>query len=75
MKVKEESEEVGLKLNIQKTKVMASGPITSYHGGEGRTRMNVRHVRFADFIPLAVIVLFGAGLILLNLLGIGYTMK
>ena len=29
MKVKEESEEVGLKLNIQKTKIMASGPITS----------------------------------------------
>ena len=29
MKVKEESEKVGLKLNIQKTKVMASGPITS----------------------------------------------
>ena len=29
MKVKEESEEVGLKLNIQKTKVMASGPISS----------------------------------------------
>ena len=28
MKVKEESEEVGLKLNIQKTKIMASGPIT-----------------------------------------------
>ena len=30
MKVKEESEEVGLKLNIQKTKIMASGPITSW---------------------------------------------
>ena len=30
MKVKEESEEVGLKLNIQKTKTMASGPITSW---------------------------------------------
>ena len=30
MKVKEESEEVGLKLNIQKTKLMASGPITSW---------------------------------------------
>ena len=35
MKVKEESEEVGLKLNIQKTKIMASGPITSWQiGGE-----------------------------------------
>ena len=30
MKVKEESEKVGLRLNIQKTKIMASGPITSY---------------------------------------------
>ena len=30
MKVKEESEKVGLKLNIQKTKIMASGPITAW---------------------------------------------
>ena len=30
MKVKEETEKVGLKLNIQKTKIMASGPITSW---------------------------------------------
>ena len=34
MKVKEESEEVGLKLNIQKTKIVASGPITSQTDGE-----------------------------------------
>ena len=35
MKVKEESENVGLKLNIQKMKIMASGPITSWQiGGE-----------------------------------------
>ena len=34
MKVKEESEKVGLKLNIQKTKIMASGPITSQHKNE-----------------------------------------
>ena len=35
MKVKEKSEKVGLKLNIQKTKIIASGPITSWHiGGE-----------------------------------------
>ena len=35
MKVKEESEKVGLKLNIQKTNIMASGPITSWEiGGE-----------------------------------------
>ena len=31
MKVKEESEKVGLKLNIHKTKIMASGPVTSWH--------------------------------------------
>ena len=37
MKVKEESEKVGLKLNIQKTKIMASGPITSWEiDGEQR---------------------------------------
>ena len=44
MKVKEESEKVGLKLNIQNTKIMASGPITSWQidGGTGET--------VADFI-------------------------
>ena len=36
MKVKEESEKVGLKLNIQKTKIMASGPITAWQI-EGKT--------------------------------------
>ena len=35
MKVKEESEKVGLKFNIQKTKIMASGPITSWQIGGG----------------------------------------
>ena len=35
MKVQEESEKVGLKLNIQKTKVMASNPITSWQIGNG----------------------------------------
>ena len=44
-----------------------------YHGGDGRTRMNVRHVRFVDFVPLALIIAFGAGLIMLNILAIGYT--
>ena len=34
MKVKEESEKVGVKLNIQKTKIMASGPITSWQIGK-----------------------------------------
>ena len=39
MKVKEESEKVGLKCNIQKTKIMASGPITSWeiYGGTVET--------------------------------------
>ena len=46
MKVKEESEEVGLKLNIQKTKIMASGPITSWQI-DGETMETVR-----DFIFL-----------------------
>ena len=35
MKVKEESEKAGLKLNIQNTKIMASGPITSWHNRGG----------------------------------------
>ena len=44
MKVKEESENVGLKLNIQKTKIMASGPITPWQI-DGKTMETVR-----DFI-------------------------
>ena len=40
MKVKEESEKVGLKLNIQKTKIMASGPITSWQDGETVERVS-----------------------------------
>ena len=42
MKVKEESEKVGLKLNIQKTKIMASGPITSWQI-DGETMKTVRY--------------------------------
>ena len=41
MKVKEESENVGLKLNIQKTKIMASGPITSWQI-DGETMESVK---------------------------------
>ena len=48
MKVKEESEKVGLKLNIQKTKIMASGPITSWQI-HGETMEPVR-----DFIILGL---------------------
>ena len=44
MKMKEESKKVGLKLNIQKTKIMASGPITSWQI-DGETMETVR-----DFI-------------------------
>ena len=49
MKVKEESEKVGLKLNIQKTKIMASGPITSWEV-DGETVETVETV--ADFVCL-----------------------
>ena len=45
MKVKEESEKVGLKLNIQKTKIMASGPITSWQI-DGETMEKVREFIF-----------------------------
>jgi energy-coupling factor transport system permease protein len=45
-----------------------------YHGGEGRTRLKVLHFRPADFVILSAFVLFGAGLILLNRTGIGYTL-
>ena len=48
MKVKEESEKVSLKLNIQKTKIMASGPITSWQI-DGETMGTV-----ADFILLGL---------------------
>ena len=47
MKVKEESEKVGLKLNIQKTKIMASGPITSWEI-DGETMETVRDFIFLD---------------------------
>ena len=48
MKVKKESEKTGLKLNIQKTKIMASGPITSWQI-DGETMETV-----TDFIILAL---------------------
>ena len=56
MKVKEENEKVGLKLNIQKTKIMASGPITSW-AINGETMGTV-----TDFIFLGFkIILVGGG--------------
>ena len=44
MKVKEESEKVGLKLDIQKTKIMASGPITSWE-----IRINLKNIQAVQF--------------------------
>ena len=47
MKVKEESEKVGLKLNIQKMKIMASSPITSWQiDGTGRHDLSFLNVEF-----------------------------
>ena len=45
-----------------------------YHGGEGRTRMKVRHIRFTDIIPLVILVMFGAVLVTFNVLKIGFTL-
>ena len=47
MKVKEESEKIGLKLNIPKTKIMASGPITSWQI-DGETMKTLRDFIFGD---------------------------
>ena len=55
MKVKEESEKVGLKLNIQKTEIMASGPITSWQIN-GETMETVR-----DFIFLGSKIIADGG--------------
>ena len=55
MKVKEKSEKVGLKLNIQKTKIIASGPITSWQI-DGETMKTVRDFNFLGFkITLQVV--------------------
>ena len=48
MKLKEESEKVGLKLNIQKTKIMASGPSTSWHI-DGETMKAVEDFTYLGF--------------------------
>lgn len=46
-----------------------------YHGGEGRTRLNVPRFRLSDGLAIAAVVLLGVGIFFLNRLGIGYTMK
>ena len=49
MKVKKESEKAGLKLNLQKTKIMVSGPITSWQI-DGETMETVTDFIFSDFL-------------------------
>ena len=56
MKVTEKREKVGLKLNIHKTKIMASGPITSCQI-DGETMETVRDFNFGDFFLLFSVVL------------------
>ena len=55
MKVKEESEKVGLKLNIQKTKIMASGPITSWQI-DGETEETVSDFNFGAPKSLQMVI-------------------
>ena len=50
MKVKEESEKVGIKLNIQKTKIMASGPITSWQIDRERVETAAEFILFGSRI-------------------------
>ena len=45
-----------------------------YHGGEGRTRMSILHYRASDFGWLFIMLAFGASIIALNILSIGYSM-
>ena len=54
MKVKEENEKVGLKLNIQRTKIMASSPITSWQI-DGETTETVAHFIFVAPISLQMV--------------------
>ena len=58
MKVKEKSEEVGLKLNIQKTKIIASGPITSWQI-DGKTVETVADI-FFFFAPKSLQMVIAA---------------
>ena len=45
-----------------------------YHGGNGRTKMTVTHMRFADIFAMICVVAFGALTVFVNILNIGYTM-
>ena len=55
MQVKEESDKVALKLNIQKTKILASGPITSWHI-DGEAMETVTDFIFLGFKPLQMMI-------------------
>ena len=46
-----------------------------YHGGAGRTRLNVPRFRVSDAVAILLVTAFGVGVFFLNRLGIGYTMK
>ena len=59
MKVKEESEKAGLKLNIQKTKIMASGPITSWQT-DGKTMETVTNFYFILLTPKSLQIVTAA---------------
>ena len=59
MKVKEESEKVGLKLNIQKTKIMASGPITSWQI-DGETMETVTDFIWRGWAPKSLQMVIAA---------------
>ena len=45
-----------------------------YHGGEGRTKMTVSHFHASDFWAMIITVAFGAGIVLVNIYGFGYSM-
>ena len=46
-----------------------------YRGGEGRTRMNVLKLSYRDFIALAIMAIFIGGIVVINIISIGYTMN
>ena len=46
-----------------------------YRGGEGRTRMTVLRLSYRDFIALSLMILFIAGIVVINIISIGYTMN
>ena len=45
-----------------------------YHGGEGRTKLNIPRCRFRDYVSLAVIVVLGVGIVFINIYWVGYTL-